>query len=231
MMQICAEMHLAVFFHLRSEPRLGQMIKLGRRAFLARSTATIAGLGIAGLPFGALANTYDSAAELDPRLLARAASAVARHGDVIRNRDIMAIADFSRPSRIPRFFLYNLLDGHTTPLLVSHGIGSDRSHSGWVQEFSNIPGSEATSAGAYMVGESYIGKYGASRRLIGLDPENDQAENRAIVIHPARYVSQEIVDRQGKLGRSQGCFAFSYADIGQVLERLAPGALLYAGKV
>lgn len=207
------------------------MEKLGRRAFLTGSTAAIAGLGIAGLPFGALASDMVGEAELDPRLLARAASAMARHGDAIRNREIMAIADFSQPSRLPRFFLYNLIDGHTTPLLVSHGIGSDRGHSGWVQEFSNIPGSEATSAGAYLVGESYIGKYGASRRLIGLDPENDQAENRAIVIHPAWYVSRSIVETQGKLGRSQGCFAFSSQDIGQVLARLAPGALLYAGKV
>jgi hypothetical protein len=143
----------------------------------------------------------------------------------------MAIADFSKPSRTPRFFLYDLIGGRTTPLLVAHGIGSDRGHSGWVQEFSNIPGSEATSAGAYRIGESYIGKYGASRRLIGLEPQNDQAENRAIVIHPAPYVSQAIIDRQGKLGRSQGCFAFCHSDIEQVLSRLVPGAMLYAGKV
>lgn len=207
------------------------MEPVGRRQFLIRSTAAVAGLGIAGMPFGAVASTLLDDVGLDPRLLARAASALARHSDQISNHDIMAIADFSKPSRLPRFFLYNLVDGRTTPLLVAHGIGSDRAHSGWVQAFSNIPGSEATSAGAYRVGESYIGKYGASRRLVGLDPENDQAENRAIVIHPAPYVSQAIIDRQGKLGRSQGCFAFAHANIGEVLERLVPGALLYAGKV
>lgn len=207
------------------------MEPVGRRQFLIRSTAAVAGLGIAGMPFGAVASTLLDDVGLDPRLLARAASALARHSDKISNHDIMAIADFSKPSRLPRFFLYNLVDGRTTPLLVAHGIGSDRAHSGWVQAFSNIPGSEATSAGAYRVGESYIGKYGASRRLVGLDPENDQAENRAIVIHPAPYVSQAIIDRQGKLGRSQGCFAFAHANIGEVLERLVPGALLYAGKV
>lgn len=186
---------------------------------------------MSGLPFGALASVVSDEAQLDPRLLARAASALARHGDSITNHEIMAIADFSKPSRIPRFFLYNLIAGRTTPLLVAHGIGSDRGHSGWVQEFSNRPGSEATSAGAYRIGESYIGKYGASRRLIGLEPQNDQAENRAIVIHPARYVSRAIINRQGKLGRSQGCFAFCYSDIEQVLNRLVPGAMLYAGKV
>jgi hypothetical protein len=207
------------------------MKDLGRRTFLTRSAAAIAGLGMSGLPFGALASVVSDEAQLDPRLLARAASALARHGDSITNHEIMAIADFSKPSRIPRFFLYDLIAGRTTPLLVAHGIGSDRGHSGWVQEFSNTPGSEATSAGAYRIGESYIGKYGASRRLIGLEPQNDQAENRAIVIHPARYVSRAIINRQGKLGRSQGCFAFCYSDIEQVLNRLVPGAMLYAGKV
>jgi hypothetical protein len=51
------------------------------------------------------------------------------------------------------------------------------------------------------------------------------------VIHPAWYVSQSIAEQQGKVGRSQGCFAFSFDDIGQVLARVAPGSLLYAGKV
>ena len=32
------------------------------------------------------------------------------------------------------------------------------------------------------------------------------------------------------IGRSQGCFAFSKDDIGQVLWRLGPGSLLYADK-
>ena len=140
-------------------------------------------------------------------------------------------AIFSQPSGLPRFHLFNMIDGSNTTLLVSHGIGSDRGHSGKLQQFSNIPGSEATSAGAYLIGETYYGKYGASRRLIGLDPENDQAENRAIVIHPARYVSQSMVATQGKIGRSQGCFAFSFDDINQVLSRLAPGLLLYDDKL
>ncbi|MGL5839823.1 MAG: murein L,D-transpeptidase catalytic domain-containing protein [Sphingorhabdus sp.] len=169
--------------------------------------------------------------QINPLLLTKAAAALAVHSNHIFSREVMAIADFSQTSAAPRFHLYNMIDGSSTTLLVSHGIGSDREHSGWVQQFSNLPGSEATSAGAYLVGEGYIGKYGASRRLIGLDRENDQAENRAIVIHPAWYVSQNIAIQQGKIGRSQGCFAFSYDDIGQVLSRLAPGSLLYAGKV
>lgn len=212
-------------------PSFGAMQQLGRRKFLQNAALASAGLACASFPLTGAAAQSAHAAELDPRLLARAAAALAKHGDKVFSRDLLAIADFSQPSAIPRFHLFNLIDGSNTTLLVSHGIGSDRTHSGRLQQFSNIPGSEATSSGAYLVGENYSGKYGASRRLIGLDPENDQAENRAIVIHPARYVSQSLVASQGKVGRSQGCFAFSFGDIGEVLSRLAPGSLLYADKL
>lgn len=166
-----------------------------------------------------------------PLLLGRAKAALATHRSRIHNHDLLAIADFSKPSRDPRFYVVDLRNGNSTPYLVAHGKGSDPSHSGWVQNFSNLHGSEATSAGSYLVSETYIGQYGQSRRLIGLDPENDQAEARAIVIHPAWYVNQSLIHDQGKIGRSQGCFAFAKEDINVILERVAPGCLLYADKV
>ena len=166
-----------------------------------------------------------------PFLLDRAKTALDAHRHRIRNRELLAIADFSKPSRDARFYLVNLQSGQSATFLVAHGKGSDPGHSGWVQSFSNTPGSEATSSGSFLVGEAYVGEHGRSRRLAGLDVQNDQAEARAIVIHPAWYVSQTIAADQGKLGRSQGCFAFSQNDINEVLERLAPGTLLYADKV
>jgi hypothetical protein len=207
------------------------MGNMGRRQFFQNAAVAAAGLGLSGLPFGSIVARASTGQSIPTRLLTKAGAALAIHGDRIANRRLMAIADFSTPSATPRFHLYDLITGDTTTLLVSHGKGSDPSHSGWVQQFSNVPGSEATSEGAYLVGETYYGKYGESRRLIGLEPQNDQAENRAIVIHPAWYVSQSIAEQQGKVGRSQGCFAFSFDDIGQVLTRVAPGSLLYAGKV
>lgn len=166
-----------------------------------------------------------------PLMLNRAKAALEFHRSRIRNHGVIAIADFSKPSRDPRFYLVDIESGRSTAFLVAHGKGSDPAHSGWVQSFSNTPGSEATSSGSYLVGDTYFGQYGESRRLVGLDPQNDQAESRAIVIHPAWYVNQSLIHEQGKIGRSQGCFAFSQTDIGQILQRVAPGTLLYADKV
>lgn len=207
------------------------MIEQGRRQFLRSALAAAVGVSASAAP---LAKAFASPAipsELNGILRQRGLDAFQTHGALISKRRMMAIADFSIASASPRFHLLNVEDGQSEALLVAHGRGSDPDHSGWVQNFSNVPGSLATSSGAYLVGESYIGKYGLSRRLIGLDPENDQAEARAIVIHPAWYVSESIAREQGKLGRSQGCFAFSETDISQVLWQLPTGSLIYAGKI
>lgn len=168
---------------------------------------------------------------IDPALLQRALRAYERHRNQLSARDYIGIADFSAPSRVPRFHLLDIVSGNSRSLLVAHGRGSDPDHSGWVERFSNLPGSAASSQGAYLTGDIYQGKHGRSRRLVGLDPDNNNAEARAIVIHAAWYVSPGMVREHGKLGRSEGCFAFAENDLVAVLERLGPGRLLYADKI
>ena len=207
---------------------------IGRRHFIQ---SAIAGASLLAAPSTATDIVFapgtgsNSAGSPSPLLLSRAKAALDMHKSRIRNHDLIAIADFSKPSRDPRFYVVDLRNGSSAHYLVAHGKGSDPSHSGWVQNFSNVHGSEATSAGSYLVSDTYIGQYGESRRLIGLDPQNDQAEARAIVIHPAWYVNQSLIQDQSKIGRSQGCFAFAKNDINVILERVAPGCLLYADKV
>jgi hypothetical protein len=172
-----------------------------------------------------------AAPTVDPTLVSRALDALASHNDAIWSRDVVAIADFGLPSSQPRLHLVDILAGTTTSLLVTHGKGSDPGHTGTLQSFSNVEGSEATSEGAYLTSDLYVGVHGLSRRLIGLDPTDSEAEARAIVIHSAWYANAEVAARQGKLGRSDGCFAVSEQDIAFVLARLGQGRLLYSGRV
>ena len=72
---------------------------------------------------------------------------------------------------------------------------------------------------------------GRSIRLEGLDPTNDKATARAIVVHGAWYVSEEIIAHFGMLGRSEGCLAVANSSLDEVLARLGPGRLIYADKV
>ena len=167
---------------------------------------------------------------VSPTLLHRALDALDRHRGSIDHRDTIGIADFSLPSRAPRFHVLNLADGTAISHLVAHGRGSDPTHTGWLERFSNEPRSQATSAGAYRTDALYVGEHGRSMRLEGLDPTNDQAAARAIVVHGAWYVSEEIVTHFGMLGRSEGCLAVANSSLDEVLARLGPGRLIYADK-
>lgn len=162
-------------------------------------------------------------------LLPRALAALDQHSSVIAVRDRIGIVDFSQPSREARFHIVDLIGGTaSTPLLVAHGKGSDPANRGIAEHFSNVMGSDASSRGSFVTGELYYGRHGRSRRLLGLDPENDRALERGIVIHAASYVSPAVVAMQGRVGRSQGCFAVNPREITQVLEQLGPGRLLFA---
>ena len=166
-----------------------------------------------------------------PHLFRRALAALDAHGRAIPRHDRIAIADFAAPSSSPRFHLIDLMDGSTTSLLVAHGSGSDPHHTGWLQRFSNVPDSFASSEGAYLATDYYVGKHGRSQRLVGLDPTNNNALDRAIVVHGAWYSNQDMLATHGKLGRSQGCFAVGETSLQAVFDVLGEGRMIYAAKV
>lgn len=195
------------------------------RRFLVQSGAAL--LLTAASPAWAIAETPD---RLSKGLLARAHATLMRHRNIFSHVDRIGIADFSRPSSDPRLFIVDMIDGRASAHLVAHGRGSDPAHTGWVKRFSNDPGSYASSDGAYATGPLYNGGHGHSMKLMGLDPDNSNAQSRAIVVHAARYVTAEVARSTGKLGRSEGCFAVSNESLGDVLAQLGPGRLLYADK-
>ena len=192
--------------------------------------AALAGLTLPAARSATLLGAEPLGSSVSPGLLQRALDALEQHRDQIVHRDFLGVADFSRPSRLPRFHLVNLADGSVMSHLVAHGRGSDPAHTGWLERFSNEPHSNATSAGAYRTGEPYVGAHGHSIHLDGLDPTNSNAASRAIVVHSAWYVSEEMAGDRGMLGRSQGCFAVAPTSLVDVVRRLGPGRLIFAAK-
>ena len=175
--------------------------------------------------------TPQMVAGVNPALLARAKTALDSHSWGIRHRDVIGVVDFSLGSNLPRFHIVDLMAGRAQSFLVAHGRGSDPDHSGFVERFSNTPGSEATSNGTYVTANTYDGKYGLSMKVKGLDWSNSNAESRAIVIHNAWYAEDEMIAEHGKLGRSEGCFAFGRASHWQVMAQLGDGRMIYADKL
>ena len=166
---------------------------------------------------------------INPHLFERARAALNAHR--IAARDYIGVVDFSLPSSEPRFHVVDLRSGEVESFRVAHGSGSDHNHNGYLDRFSNEFRSHATSNGTYTTGEYYHGKYGLSMKTHGLDWTNNNAEARAIVIHNAWYAEPNVLSAHGKLGRSQGCFAFSREDQWKVMRKIAGGRMIYADKL
>jgi hypothetical protein len=144
----------------------------------------------------------------------------------LQNEDIISIVDFSLPSSQKRLFIVDLKNNkllfHT---YVSHGRGS-----GGVMatDFSNQAESYKSSLGFYVTGDTYLGKHGLSMRLLGQDRGfNDNANDRAIVMHSATYVSEEAIKRQGFIGRSHGCPAVPEELNKPIIETVKNGSCLF----
>ena len=166
-----------------------------------------------------------------PPLLAEALAALDTHGRRIVHRDRIGLVDYSKPSGEARFQMVDVAGGRIEhEWLVAHGRGSDPANTGMVERFSNVPESNASSRGAYLTANAYYGKHGRSRRLIGLDPANSIALERAIVLHGADYVSESMARTQNRVGRSLGCFAVAQDVRDLMLDALGEGRLLYCGK-
>lgn len=164
----------------------------------------------------------------DRKLVAIAEEGLAQHGAILWHRDVVGIADFGLHSANPRLHFVDFPNARVRSYLCAHGTGSDQQHDGWLKRFSNVEGSNATSRGAYFTRGWYDGRYGVSIRLDGLDATNSNALDRAIVMHQATYARASHVERWGRLGRSNGCFAMDPKDFDEARLHLAGGKLLLA---
>lgn len=168
------------------------------------------------------------APNLDLVVLGRAVAAMdcaVRHGSEPADR--LAVIDFSLPSSQPRLWIFDL-QTHALLLedLVAHGKGSGDNYA---KAFSNIEGSNQSSIGLFRTQESYIGQNGYSLRMDGLEEGiNDQARNRAIVIHSADYVDDSWVENYGRIGRSEGCPAVRPEVAKMVVDNLKGGQFMFS---
>ncbi len=169
------------------------------------------------------------APDADPGVLAlalEARSCALRHGDV-REDSRLAVIDYSRPSTDKRLWVFDLTrDRLLHREFVAHGSGSGENVA---KHFSNNEGSYQTSLGLFRTAETYVGNHGRSLRLDGLDPGfNDNARNRAIVMHGAWYVNPDLARTQGRLGRSQGCPALREQVAQAVIDDLKQDNLIFS---
>ncbi|MBE0667548.1 MAG: murein L,D-transpeptidase catalytic domain family protein [Bacteroidales bacterium] len=151
---------------------------------------------------------------------------ILNHEQAITHTGIITIIDFSLPSDKERLWVLDLIHGKVLfHCLVSHGRNSGEL---MAEYFSNKPGSYASSPGFYATGETYIGRNGLSLFLDGLEAGiNDNARDRAIVMHGAGYVSPEYIREYGRLGRSYGCPAVPEEMSREIIQSIKGGSCLF----
>ena len=138
----------------------------------------------------------------------------------------LTIIDFSKASTEERFFVVDL---YSQKIIFSSHVAHGK-NSGWqyAKNFSNIPGSQKSSLGFYITCNTYYGKHGYSLKLKGLESSyNGNAEDRAIVMHGANYVSQKFIKEYGRLGRSWGCPALPRNISRKVIDEIKNGTCLF----
>ncbi|WP_276348926.1 murein L,D-transpeptidase catalytic domain family protein [Daejeonella sp. JGW-45] len=141
-------------------------------------------------------------------------------------KEILSVVDFSKPSTEKRLWVIDLKAQKVLfNTFVAHGQGSGEAVA---KKFSNVINSFQSSVGFYSTAEVYTGKHGRSLKLDGLDADlNGMARERAIVVHGADYVSQDFINRTGRLGRSQGCPALPMDLFADVINNIEGNTLLF----
>ncbi len=176
----------------------------------------------------AVAKIVSQAPELNPNVLTLALKGfmyAKEHGSAHKN--ILTVVDYTIPSAQKRMWVINLdNDKVLMNLRVAHGKNSGLNNA---TQFSNQAGSDESSLGVYSTGDAYSGKHGLSLRVNGLEAGlNSNAASRAVVIHPAAYVSPSFVSSHGRTGRSWGCFAVDPTQANQLIDLTKGGSVIFA---
>ena len=144
----------------------------------------------------------------------------------LTNLRYLTIADFSKPSSEQRFYIIDMqAQVVLLKTLVAHGRNSGVL---FAKLFSNKSASNQSSLGFYVTGNPYKGKHGTSLELNGVEEGiNDQAKQRAIVLHGADYVSTNFIKSQGYIGRSLGCPAVPNQQVKEIIQVIRGASCLF----
>ena len=143
----------------------------------------------------------------------------------IERAGLLAVADMDLPNTTERLWVLDLVRARVLHRsLVAHGEGSGKLRA---TRFSNREKSACTSLGFYRTAGTYDGLHGYSRRIEGLDKDqNTNAYDRYVVLHAADYASPDYIRQHGHLGYSRGCPALPPAQYRAIIASVRVGSLL-----
>ena len=145
----------------------------------------------------------------------------------LRNSGILTIVDFSQSSKNKRLYVIDLL--HKVLLFNTYVAHGKKTGEEYATHFSNVLGSCESSLGFYVTKEQITGSStGLSLVLDGMEKGfNDNALKREIIIHGAKYATENFIRKTGRLGRSFGCPSLPPDLIKPVIEIIKEGTCLF----
>jgi hypothetical protein len=141
-------------------------------------------------------------------------------------KEILTIIDYSQHSLNKRFFVIDIKRRKLLYYLrVAH---ADNSGYAYAVSFSNETRSRKNSLGLFVTAETYKGRHGYSLRIDGLEEGfNNNARNRAVVVHGADYVCDVYLKDNRIPGRSGGCPAIPMEISREVIDVIKAGTCLF----
>lgn len=145
---------------------------------------------------------------------------------IIRNKNVITVVDFSKPSSEKRLFVIDLKKQKLMfQSLVAHGRNSGLEYA---TSFSNENDSHKSSLGFYVTLKTYTGDHGYALKLKGCERGfNDHAYDRNIVVHGSKYVTNDFLNSNGFLGRSFGCPALPEKISKKIIDVIKNGSCLF----
>lgn len=139
---------------------------------------------------------------------------------------ILTICDFSQRSNKKRLYVLDLDAGKVLfNTYVSHGRNSGNDYA---NSFSNSNESHKSCLGFLRTAETYIGDNGYSMRLDGVESGfNNNARERAIVMHGSNYVNGQRASNGTMMGRSYGCPAVPATEVKRIINCIKGGSCFF----
>ena len=156
-----------------------------------------------------------STKKIDDSLKNRALALLEFASNTDHSTQTAILIDLSRHSGENRFFVWDFQSNKPVhQSLVAHGhCRSEKDPEEVV--FSNVVDSNCSSRGKYSIGARYMGKYGLSYKLHGLDESNSAAFERFIVMHGHECVPDR--PQSDPICYSEGCPTLSPSMINTVM--------------
>ena len=134
------------------------------------------------------------------------------------DKKLVIIVDFSRPMEQDRLFI---VDIDKSEIILSskvcHGIGSGETSV--PTKFSNIEESKMSSKGVMITKETYLGYFGYSMKIEGLQSTNSNVRKRSIIFHSSLKLSTPW---------SWGCFSTPEENNKKIINMTKNGTLIFS---